>query len=162
TRRMPMSLVIDPDDSLGVMREEIFGPILPVKPYDSVEEAIGYVNSGERPLGLYVFAGDEGASQSILDRTSSGGAAGGACAAHGWKVYASARRPETLSELEAKGCRTVALDVSDEASMQAAVTRVTEAEGAIGVLINNAGYSQSGAVETVPMEQARKQFETNV
>ena len=81
---------------------------------------------------------------------------------HGWKVYASARRPETLSELEAKGCRAVALDVSDEASMQAAVTRVTEAEGAIGVLINNAGYSQSGAVETVPMEQARKQFETNV
>ena len=47
-------------------------------------------------------------------------------------MYASARRPETLSELEAKGCRAVALDVSDEASMQAAVTRVTEAEGAIG------------------------------
>jgi coniferyl-aldehyde dehydrogenase len=83
TRRMPMSLVIDPDDSLGVMREEIFGPILPVKPYDSVEEAIGYVNSGERPLGLYVFSGDEAAAQSVLDRTVSGGAAVGACAAQG-------------------------------------------------------------------------------
>jgi NADP-dependent 3-hydroxy acid dehydrogenase YdfG len=83
-------------------------------------------------------------------------------AGHGWNVYASARRPETLSDLEAKGCKTLALDVSDEASMEAAVAQVTEAEGAVGVLINNAGYSQSGAVETVPMEQARKQFETNV
>ena len=78
-----MSLVIDPDDSLGVMREEIFGPILPVKPYDSVDEAIGYVNSGERPLGLYVFSGDEDAAQSVLERTVSGGAAVGACAAQG-------------------------------------------------------------------------------
>jgi NADP-dependent 3-hydroxy acid dehydrogenase YdfG len=91
---------------------------------------------------------------------------GHATAAHlaerGWKVYASARRPETLAELERRGCRTLALDVNDEASMQAAVDTVTEAEGAVGVLVNNAGYSQSGAVETVPMEQARKQFETNV
>lgn len=83
TRRMPMSLVIDPDDSLGVMREEIFGPILPVKPYDSLDEAIEYVNSGERPLGLYVFAGDEKSAQAVLDRTVSGGAAIGACAAQG-------------------------------------------------------------------------------
>jgi NADP-dependent 3-hydroxy acid dehydrogenase YdfG len=80
----------------------------------------------------------------------------------GWNVYASARRPETLGELETKGCKTLALDVTDEASMQAAVKTVTDAEDAIGVLINNAGYSQSGAVETVPMEQARRQFETNV
>jgi coniferyl-aldehyde dehydrogenase len=78
-----MSLVIDPDDSLSVMREELFGPILPIKPYDSVEEAIGYVNSGERPLGLYVFSGDEEAAQNVLDRTVSGGAAVGACAAQG-------------------------------------------------------------------------------
>jgi coniferyl-aldehyde dehydrogenase len=83
TRRVPMSLVIDPDDSLSVMREELFGPILPIKPYDSVEEAIGYVNSGERPLGLYVFSGDEEAAQNVLDRTVSGGAAVGACAAQG-------------------------------------------------------------------------------
>jgi len=83
TRRMPMSLVIDPDDSLGVMREEIFGPILPVKPYDSLEEAIDYVNAGERPLGLYVFSGDEDSAQQVLDRTVSGGAAVGACAAQG-------------------------------------------------------------------------------
>ncbi len=80
----------------------------------------------------------------------------------GWTVYATARRPETLSELEAAGARTLALDVTDEASMDAAVAAVEQAEGAVGVLINNAGYSQSGAVETVPMESVRRQFETNV
>ncbi|MFL5863179.1 MAG: SDR family NAD(P)-dependent oxidoreductase, partial [Solirubrobacteraceae bacterium] len=53
-------------------------------------------------------------------------------------------------------------DVVDESSMEAAVARVTEAEGAIGVLINNAGYSQSGAVESVPLADVRRQFETNV
>jgi NAD(P)-dependent dehydrogenase (short-subunit alcohol dehydrogenase family) len=60
------------------------------------------------------------------------------------------------------GCNTLALDVTDESSMKAAVDAVTAAEGAVGVLINNAGYSQSGAVESVPLEQARRQFETNV
>jgi NAD(P)-dependent dehydrogenase (short-subunit alcohol dehydrogenase family) len=83
-------------------------------------------------------------------------------AGEGWTVYATARRPETLGELEAKGCRTLALDVTDEASMQAAVDAVVAAEGAVGVLVNNAGYSQSGAVESVPMGQVRRQFETNV
>ena len=80
----------------------------------------------------------------------------------GWTVYATARRPETLVELERRGCKTLALDVTDEASMTAAVQAVTDAEGAVGVLINNAGYSQSGAVETIPAEQVRRQFETNV
>src|SRR4029077_11950215 len=69
--------------SLGVMREEIFGPILPIKPYDSLDEAIGYVNERERPLGLYVFAADEDAAQDVLDRTVSGGACVNACAAQG-------------------------------------------------------------------------------
>ena len=80
----------------------------------------------------------------------------------GWTVYATARRPETLAELERAGCRTLALDVTDEDSMRAAVETVEQAEGAVGVLVNNAGYSQSGAVETVPMESVRRQFETNV
>lgn len=79
-----------------------------------------------------------------------------------WTVYATARRPETLADLERKGCRTLALDVTDEASMHSAVAAVTEEHGAVGVLVNNAGYSQSGAVESVPMEQVRAQFETNV
>jgi NADP-dependent 3-hydroxy acid dehydrogenase YdfG len=83
-------------------------------------------------------------------------------AERGWKVYATARRPETLAELAARGCETLALDVTDEGSMQAAVDAISQAQGAVGVLINNAGYSQSGAVETVPMDQARRQFETNV
>ena len=80
----------------------------------------------------------------------------------GHTVYATARRPETLSDLEAKGCRTLALDVTDEASMQAAVDRVVADEGAVGVLVNNAGYSLSGAIETVDMDDVRRQFETNV
>jgi NAD(P)-dependent dehydrogenase (short-subunit alcohol dehydrogenase family) len=91
---------------------------------------------------------------------------GHATAAHladkGWTVYATARRPETLADLEAKGCKTLALDVTDEASRDAAVAAVEAAEGAVGVLINNAGYSQSGAVESVPDERVRAQFDTNV
>jgi NAD(P)-dependent dehydrogenase (short-subunit alcohol dehydrogenase family) len=80
----------------------------------------------------------------------------------GWTVYASARRPESLAELEAAGSKTLALDVTDDDSMRAAVQRVTRECGAVGVLINNAGYSQSGALETVPLDVARRQFETNV
>jgi NADP-dependent 3-hydroxy acid dehydrogenase YdfG len=83
-------------------------------------------------------------------------------AREGWTVYATARKPETLADLERQGCKTLALDVTDEASMSAAVNAVIEAEGVVGVLINNAGYSQSGAVESVPIEQVRRQFETNV
>ena len=80
----------------------------------------------------------------------------------GWPVWATARRVETLAELEAAGCRTLALDVTDEASMQAAVEAVRAQDGAVGVLVNNAGYSQSGAVEEVPLDAVRRQFETNV
>src|SRR3954468_8666686 len=83
-------------------------------------------------------------------------------AGHGWTVYATARRAESIADLESAGCKTLALDVTDEASMQAAVSEVEEAEGAVGVLINNAGYSQSGAVESVPLDEVRRQFETNV
>jgi NAD(P)-dependent dehydrogenase (short-subunit alcohol dehydrogenase family) len=80
----------------------------------------------------------------------------------GWTVYATARKPEALGELAAAGARTLALDVTDEDSMRAAVARVEQDEGAVGVLINIAGYSQSGAIESVPMDAVRRQFETNV
>ncbi len=80
----------------------------------------------------------------------------------GWTVYATARRPQTLAELADAGCHTLALDVTDEQSMIAAVGEIESADGAVGVLINNAGYSQSGAIETVPIDAARRQFETNV
>jgi NAD(P)-dependent dehydrogenase (short-subunit alcohol dehydrogenase family) len=83
-------------------------------------------------------------------------------AGSGWKVYASARRPETIEDLREAGCRTLALDVTDDQSMRAAVDRIEQAEGAVGVLVNNAGYSQSGAIETVPLDAVRRQFETNV
>jgi NAD(P)-dependent dehydrogenase (short-subunit alcohol dehydrogenase family) len=80
----------------------------------------------------------------------------------GHTVYATARRPESIADLEAAGCRTLALDVCDEGSMRAAVDRVVEEEGAVGVLVNNAGYSQSGALESLAMDDVRRQFETNV
>jgi NAD(P)-dependent dehydrogenase (short-subunit alcohol dehydrogenase family) len=80
----------------------------------------------------------------------------------GWTVYATARRPESLAELAQAGCHTLALDVTDEDSMRAALATVEEQQGAVGVLVNNAGYSQGGAVETVPMDAVRRQFETNV
>jgi NADP-dependent 3-hydroxy acid dehydrogenase YdfG len=83
-------------------------------------------------------------------------------AGKGWSVYATARRLESIEDLKEKGCKTLALDVTDEASMKAAVEEVEAAEGAVGALVNNAGYSQSGALETVPMAELRKQFETNV
>jgi NAD(P)-dependent dehydrogenase (short-subunit alcohol dehydrogenase family) len=83
-------------------------------------------------------------------------------ALHGHTVYATARRAEAIADLESAGCHTLSLDVTDEASMRAAVDHVTNEEGAVGVLVNNAGYSQSGAIETIAMEDVRRQFETNV
>lgn len=83
-------------------------------------------------------------------------------AGRGWKVYATARRPAAIEELRAEGCETLACDVTDEASMVACVRAVEEAEGEVGVLVNNAGYSQSGALEEIPMDAVRRQFETNV
>ncbi len=80
----------------------------------------------------------------------------------GWTTYATARRPETLTELEDAGIHTLALDVDDEKSMAAAVQAVVDAEGAVGVLVNNAGYSLTGAVESLDMDELRRQFETNV
>src|SRR3954451_23148264 len=83
-------------------------------------------------------------------------------AGRGSTVYATARRPESIADLEGKGCKTLQLDVTDEASMAAAVKAVEDAEGAVGVLVNNAGYSLSGALETLSMDDVRRQFETNV
>ncbi len=83
--------------------------------------------------------------------------------AKGHTVYATARRREAIADLEAAGCRTLALDVTDEESMRSAVGEVQDAEGgAVGALVNNAGYSLSGAVEDMPMDEVRRQFETNV
>jgi coniferyl-aldehyde dehydrogenase len=82
-RQLPMSLVIDPPDDLALMQEEIFGPILPIKAYDALDDAIDHVNAGERPLALYVFAKDEAVADDVLRRTTSGGACVNSAAVHG-------------------------------------------------------------------------------
>lgn len=80
----------------------------------------------------------------------------------GHTVYATARRPQTLDELAAKGARVLRLDVTDGRSMTEAVS-VVEAEcGSVGTLVNNAGYGTYGPVEEVPLDDVRRQFETNV
>jgi len=80
----------------------------------------------------------------------------------GHTVYATARRPDSIKDLKEAGCRTLALDVCSEDSMKKAVDEVEDREGAVGVLINNAGYGSDGAFEEVSMEEVRRQFETNV
>jgi coniferyl-aldehyde dehydrogenase len=82
-RQLPISLVIDPPDDLALMQEEIFGPILPIKAYDALDEAIDHVNAGERPLALYVFAKDDAVADAVLRRTTSGGACVNSAAVHG-------------------------------------------------------------------------------
>src|SRR5919199_1329326 len=91
-----------------------------------------------------------------------GWAAAERLARRGWTVYATARNVEAIAPLRERGCMLLPLDVTDEESMRRAVEEIERAEGAVGILINNAGYSQSGAVEAVPIEKGRRQFETNV
>src|SRR5271155_2781298 len=83
-------------------------------------------------------------------------------ASRGWNVYATARKAESIADLKSRGCKTLVLDVCNEASMRAAVATVERAEGAVGVLINNAGYGLEGTFEEAPMDAIRRQFETNV
>jgi NADP-dependent 3-hydroxy acid dehydrogenase YdfG len=82
--------------------------------------------------------------------------------AAGHTVWATARRPDTLSDLAAKGARVTALDVTDEASMSAAVAEVVDEHGRVGTLVNNAGFGEYGAVEEVEIDKVRAMFETNV
>ena len=82
--------------------------------------------------------------------------------AGGHRVYASARRPDAIADLAEKGCEILAIDVTDDDSMRAAVAAVEDAEGAVGVLVNNAGYGQSGAIEATPIDAVRRNFETNL
>jgi coniferyl-aldehyde dehydrogenase len=74
TRKVPPTLVIEPGDDLAVMREEIFGPVLPIKIYDGLDHAIDYVNNHPRPLALYYFGSDRSKRNEVLRRTVSGGA----------------------------------------------------------------------------------------
>jgi NAD(P)-dependent dehydrogenase (short-subunit alcohol dehydrogenase family) len=85
-----------------------------------------------------------------------------ALARAGLPTWASARRIEALSDLEAAGCHIVALDVTDEQSRINAVTTMEKATGAVGALVNNAAYEQAGPIEEISLDMLRKQFETNV
>ncbi|HEY4456607.1 MAG TPA: SDR family NAD(P)-dependent oxidoreductase [Pseudonocardiaceae bacterium] len=80
----------------------------------------------------------------------------------GLPTYATARKPETIADLAEAGARVLALDVTDETSRQQAIAQVEAEHGAVGALINNAGYAQAGPVEEVPLDAVRAQFETNV
>jgi coniferyl-aldehyde dehydrogenase len=83
TRRMPLTLVVDPPEGLRIMQEEVFGPILPVVPYDDLGEALAGINAGERPLGLYVYSQDAQVADAVLEQTTSGGACVNVCAVQG-------------------------------------------------------------------------------
>ena len=97
-----------------------------------------------------------GASSGIGYETSE------ALARRGHKVYGAARRTEKIAPLEPLGVVPVRMDVTDEKSLQEGVAAILEKEGRIDILINNAGYGSFGAIETVPIEEARHQLEVNV
>ena len=72
-RKMPLNIIRNVTDDMKVMQEEIFGPLLPVKTYKNIEQAIDYVNDHDRPLGLYYFGQEKGEQEQVLTRTISGG-----------------------------------------------------------------------------------------
>lgn len=80
----------------------------------------------------------------------------------GWTVYGGARRVAQMADLASEGASLLPLDVTDDGSMRAAVDAILGAEGRIDALVNNAGYGSYGAVEDVPLDEARRQFEVNV
>ena len=71
--KIPPTLIIDPPEELQVMQDEIFGPVMPIKSYDRIEETISYVNDRPRPLGLYYFGSNSKEESDVLNRTTSGG-----------------------------------------------------------------------------------------
>ncbi len=96
-----------------------------------------------------------GASSGIGEKTAKG------LLAAGYIVYAGARRVDAMRSLEAAGARVLSLDVTDDASMTAAVDAILRETGRIDVLVNNAGYGTFGALEDVPLDEGRRQFEVN-
>src|SRR5438874_6954391 len=81
-RKIPPHLVLDVTDDMVIMQEEIFGPLLPVKTYRTLDEAIAYVNGKDRPLGFYVFTNDKATEEKLLYSTISGGVTVNNCMLH--------------------------------------------------------------------------------
>ena len=71
--KIPPTIVLNPSDDMKIMQEEIFGPVLPVKTYKEVNEPVNYINSKDRPLGLYYFGEDNTEKEFVLENTTSGG-----------------------------------------------------------------------------------------
>ena len=110
-------------------------------------------------------AADHGATRTALVTGASSGIGEDTARrlqALGYTVYGAARRTDRLRALAADGIRPLTMDVTDDASMTAGVNRILEETGRIDVLVNNAGYGSYGAIEDVPMDEARRQFEVNV
>ena len=116
-------------------------------------------------FGIYNFATIMKTKKVILVTGASSGIgfdAAQTLARQGHCVYAAARRVELMEPLKADGVHVLWMDVTDETSMQQSVDAVIQAEGRIDVLVNNAGYGYFGAIETVPIAEARRQLEVNV
>ncbi|KAG9563219.1 hypothetical protein KCV01_g20770, partial [Aureobasidium melanogenum] len=83
-------------------------------------------------------------------------------ASEGIVTYAAARRVDRMEHLKSRGVHVLSLDVTDAASIQACVDTIERAHGGIDILVNNAGYGSYGAIEEVPLEEARRQVEVNL
>ena len=111
------------------------------------------------------MAGSDGAGQVALITGASSGigeATALELARRGFIVYGAARRVDRMSALVGRGVHVIEMDVTDDASMTSGVERVLGEQGRIDVLVNNAGYGSYGALEDVPLDEARRQFEVNV
>lgn len=80
----------------------------------------------------------------------------------GWRVFAAARRVDRMERLRARGAQVIRLDLEDDASIVSAAMTLLDQAGQIDALINNAGYGSYGALEDVPLAEARRQFEVNL
>lgn len=128
-------------------------PLVAKDRWRPIAERSGQVNDGVMTSRVALVTG---ASSGIGEQTAR------RFRAADFEVYAVARRVERMAHLEDEGIHVFAMDVTDDASMAAGVQRVIAEHGRIDVLVNNAGYGSYGAVEDVPIEEARRQFEVNV